>query len=817
MPRYPRTPLRGPAADRRIGFFGDFFGVLGSFLGQLGLAQVLAILAADRDVVSDAALSKLAAIGIALALAGRSRAGRRLAAALALGAASAFGLAERLDEASRHVPAAPLEATLEATVTRAAPLPGAVELDLAGVRAVGGEGPLPPRLRLRAPIEGVHDARTPPFASVLPGDRLRLRARLRPFEERANPGGRGRARDLARIGIATMAAPVHPDLVVRLPDGERIRPLAALHRFRARAGARLAAEGEGGELLRALALGDRGGLERPSIDAFRSLGLTHLLSVSGVHLALAGALFYRIARRALLRSRRSVDPRRPALLLAAGAAGGYALLAGWDVPVRRSLVMLIGLALSFAARRSVQRGAPLLGAAVLVLAFDPEALFDAGAQMSFGASAALVAGSSRASSGAGEPARWGRARRWLAEMLQAGAVANAATAPIAASAIGVLSPWALAANLAAIPWTELALLPCALVAALAAGLAPDARVSGLLLRASAAVAAASLEGLRRTAAALPDAWTASPGAAAVAAALLAALLLVRVRGTIRRCVGSLAITLALALAPPARIDPAPPRLVSLDVGQGDAAVVQGRSAALLIDGGPAVPGGRDLGESVVLPALRALGVRRLDLVVASHGDLDHRGGLPAVVRALPVGRVWLPFGGLRDPAFEALIEIARARGVAVEERGAGSAAAQLGDLRVTPLWPPPDEAASGGPGRRNDRSLTVRVDAAGRGLLFPGDIEAGAEARLVASGALLRADVLKLPHHGSRTSSSARLLDAVDGGVAIVSAPRWSRFGMPHPEVVARVAGDGYAVWWTGRDGAVLIGLDPRLWVRGWR
>jgi len=238
--------------------------------------------------------------------------------------------------------------------------------------------------------------------------------------------------------------------------------------------------------------------------------------------------------------------------------------------------------------------------------------------------------------------------------------------------------------------------------------------------------------------------------------------------------------------------------------------------ALLIDGGTAVPGGADLGESVVLPALRALGVRRLDLVVASHGDLDHRGGLPAVLRALPVAEVWLPPGGRKDPAFRELIAVAETRGVRLEERGAGSVSVQLGDLRVTPVWPPPDTAGGRSAGR-NDRSLTLRIEVAGHALLFPGDLEAGAESQLIASGASLRAEVLKLPHHGSRSSSSARFLEAVDGAVAVVSAPRFSRFGMPHPEVVARASADGYAVWWTGRDGAVLIGLDPRLWVRGWR
>ena len=261
----------------------------------------------------------------------------------------------------------------------------------------------------------------------------------------------------------------------------------------------------------------------------------------------------------------------------------------------------------------------------------------------------------------------------------------------------------------------------------------------------------------------------------------------------------------------------PKRPTLLDVGQGDAAVVQGRTAALLIDAGTAVPGGADLGESVVLPALRALGVGRLDLVVASHGDLDHRGGLPAVLRAWPVEELWLPAGGLADPAFEEAIAAARARGVRVEERGAGFAPVRLGDLRVAPVWPPPPDTAEGRGAGRNDRSLTVRVEIAGHALLFPGDLESGAESRLVASGAPLRSDVLKLPHHGSRSSSSPHFLEAVDGAVAVVSAPRFSRFGMPHPEVVARASADGYAVWWTGRDGAVLIGLDPLLWVRGWR
>src|SRR5262249_2411999 len=149
------------------------------------------------------------------------------------------------------------------------------------------------------------------------------------------------------------------------------------------------------------------------------------------------------------------------------------------------------------------------------------------------------------------------------------------------------------------------------------------------------------------------------------------------------------------------LEPPPPRAVFLDVGQGDAVLVQGRGASLLVDGGVALPEGFDAGERIVVPALGALGVGRLALVVASHGDLDHVGGLAAVLRARPVERLWLPPGGAADPGFARLLEAARERGVPVEERGAGDPPLTLADLRVETLWPPRRGAAAS----RNDASL----------------------------------------------------------------------------------------------------------------
>ncbi len=183
---------------------------------------------------------------------------------------------------------------------------------------------------------------------------------------------------------------------------------------------------------------------------------------------------------------------------------------------------------------------------------------------------------------------------------------------------------------------------------------------------------------------------------------------------------------------------------------------------------------------------------------------------------MPAERLWLPLGAVaripRSPRWS------QQRGslerAVLEEQGAGSAAQAFGDLRVEPLWPPRD-----GPGRFAQRSVarpprsTSRVARCCSRAIS----RRARRSQLVASGAPLHADLLKLSHHGSRTSSSRAFLDAVGGAVAVASAPRWSRFAMPHPEVVARAEEQGYAVWWTGRDGAVLVGLEPLLYVRGWR
>jgi competence protein ComEC len=714
----------------------------------------------------------------------------------------------RLDAALLHRPQEEITATLEGRVVSVTRFPGWFRLDLGDVRCVDpGRARVPRRIR-------VQGSRTPSgqpaLEQALPGDRLRVRLRLRAARERHNPGGKGGGRRLARAGIGAVGRPVHPALHARRVDGDGWRPLAPVHRLRLQAAERLRAHGRGGALLAALGLGERGGLSNPVRAAFADLGVAHLLAVSGLHLALVAGLCFAASRRLLVRVPQLAarcDVRLVALLTALVAAGAQALLAGWGVPVRRALVFLAASALAVARGRGGRRGQPLALAALGVLAFEPQALFEAGAQLSFAASAALILGARGAERSAQRPVL-----RSLDGLVRASATALLATAPLAALHLGVVAPFALVVNLLAVPWTGLVLLPLALLAALLTGLAPGLGEALLWVALPAAeLTLAAVEGLAAhglAPRAAPD--PSLPGWGAILAVALGAL---RMRRTLARAVGALVVVLLLWLAPAQRIEPLPPRLVLLDVGQGDAVVVQGERGTVLVDGGPALAGRFDLGRSVVAPALDALGIDVLDLVVASHADLDHRGGLPAILEAFPARRLWLPRGGRRESDFAPLLEVAHRVGAVVEERGAGDPPASFGDLRVTPLWPTPAES----PASRNDASLVVRVEAAGRSVLLAGDIGAGAERPLVAATSRLEAEVLLLPHHGSRTSSSAALLAAVQQPeVVLVSAPCGGRFGMPHAEVVERIRSMGVPLWWTGRDGAVLVGLGDRLVVRGW-
>ena len=791
-------------------------------LPLLAVAQAVGILAADRLGLS-AQVALL--LGIESLLAGlllaSGRRARVACASLVCFAAGAAGLASRLEEARRHRPAAAMDVDIEALVSATTASASHVSVDLrevAPVRALGP--PLPSRVR-------ISEERGSPAAAWLlgrsAGERVRVRARLRSPHGARNPGQTDDARRLARRGIGARGSLVDATLVARV--SERDAAGAAVRRRlgapRRRLLADLTRAGPRTGLLRALALGDRSGLAAEQLAAVRRLGLAHLLAVSGLHLAMTAALAFSFARRVQglwAAATPSADLRLRALLFAAGAATFYAALSGAGVPVRRALVFVWAVVAGVAWARRIPASHVLALAALGVLAWDPGCLFELGPQLSFAATAALLVARREPRAEHAEPWRsaprgWlrpleaGAPSRWLRDRLDPTCIALAVTAPIlalhglASGAAGLL------ANLVGIPWTALVLLPAALVATAAAcltGLAP----ADAVVDAAAWIAATSLEAAVALADWLPPlAQRAPPAGWAIGLAGLFAVACLASRRTLSRLSWSVCVLVWLGLAPASELHPLPPRWVVLDVGQGDASLVQGREASVLIDGGRASPSGLDLGRSVVLPALAALGIRHLDLVVASHGDADHAGGLAAVLGSVGVGELWLPAGAADDDRLAALCAHAAARGVPVREIGRGAPTRRFGDLEVEVLWPAADAAAGTG----NEASLALRIDLEGHRLLLVGDLGFRSEAHLLAESDELAADVLKVGHHGSAASSSPAFLAAVAPALAVVSASCGGRARLPDAGALARLRAAGAAVWWTGRDGAVIVRLDREV------
>jgi competence protein ComEC len=303
----------------------------------------------------------------------------------------------------------------------------------------------------------------------------------------------------------------------------------------------------------------------------------------------------------------------------------------------------------------------------------------------------------------------------------------------------------------------------------------------------------------------------------IALSTAACVLLLARRASIRCSAGILGVIAALMLEWQLRRVEQPEgslRATFLDVGQGDATLIDlPNGQSMLIDAGGNPQGGADPGERVLVPLLRARRRAHIDLVVLTHPHPDHFGGLSAVLENVKVGEFWDSGQSAAEADFSAtsrqalaLVHKARAGGARVlyppqlcgRPRNFGAA-------RVEVLWPCPDIDAGFDP---NDNSLVLRVSYGKRALLFTGDIEAHAESELLASGARLRADVLKVPHHGSRTSSSSALLAAIAPSLAVISAGAVNPFGHPHSEVVARLRMQIRRVIDLGQHGGSVLTID---------
>ncbi|ABS26700.1 DNA internalization-related competence protein ComEC/Rec2 [Anaeromyxobacter sp. Fw109-5] len=658
------------------------------------------------------------------------------------------------------------------------------------------------RFRLRSAAGGAVEVLAPraPWPLGL-GDEVLLRATLRQPPGARNPGGRDVRARLAASGIAHQALATTPAV--------RMRPARApswLERGRERlAEAARALPAREAGVVRAIGAGDRGGLDPETSASFARSGLAHVLAVSGMHLVLVAFGLERFLRALLLRvdalaSR--ADPRRVAAAVAVPATLVYAVATGAGPPVLRAAVAAAVVLAGTALDREPDAANTLALAALVLLAADPGGALDVSLQLSFAAVGGLVAWAGpirRALPLARPPPRSWRAR--ILEPLVAGACASGAAslaaAPVLAFHFRQLPTLGLLANVAAVPIGS-ALTIAATLAAVAAAAAP---ALGAALLVAARPLASALLAVSDAAAAprLATIGVGTPGLAGVAGFYVAAVLATRARRGLRRLAWAAA---AACLVAPAhlRATAASARggleILFISVGQGDAALLRlPDGSAVLVDAGGAPDGGADPGARDVVPLLRDLGVRRLAAAFLSHAHPDHVLGLAAVAEAFPIDVVFsngAPGEGEAARVLAPLSPIALAPGDGWARAGVRFDA--LGGVRD-------------GLGE-NDASLVLRVSYGDTALLFTGDVEAPGEAAAVARGGL-DADVVKVPHHGSRTSSSEAFTRAVHPGLAIVSVGRDNRFGFPHAEAVTRWQSAGATVLRTD-EGAIRLLSDGR-------
>jgi competence protein ComEC len=459
-------------------------------------------------------------------------------------------------------------------------------------------------------------------------------------------------------------------------------------------------------------------------------------------------------------------------------------------------------------------------AALVLLVQSPLALIDVSFQLSFASVIALGLFAQRfapaaAPKGAG---RGRRAVRWLVRCLAISCIASSSTMPLVAHHFGEVTPAAPLGNLVLVPLVELAVLPCGLLGALLALIHPLLGAAPLSLAGWASRAALfGADGFRRLA---PVILVRYPNLLE-SAALVAGVGLVLYglsRGTRGRRRWLFGAVLAGLLATGSLLARDWRRKAStemcvtfIDVGQGDSALVEGpRGFVMLVDGGGRYDDSFDTGARVVEPLLRTRGIGHIDLVVLSHPHPDHLNGLLRVLERFSVGTLWTSGDDGRNPRYVELLALAHHHGVATptpapfEENG----------MRVETLGPWLGDAVGPPPGLdANNASLVVRLEYAGHAVLFTGDIGIDGEAELVArgeSGLHLASDVIKVPHHGSRTSSSDELLAAVRPRLAVVSVGKFNTFGLPKPATLARYADRGVPMRRTDQEGAISVAVDAR-------
>lgn len=647
------------------------------------------------------------------------------------------------------------------------------------------------------------------------GTRLRVVGKLRRSRTFANPGAWDQAAAQRRQGIrATVFLWDERPLTELAPSTDDVdRTRDALTDWIAR---RTTEPARG--YLTAVLLGATRSLDAETRASLTRTGLAHVVSVSGFHVAVAAGAFVVSLRWLLLRLgplALRIDVRSVAATAGLAPVAAYAAIAGGTVPATRSFLTYGILVLVVLGRRPPDGFRALALVALLIACGTPDVAADVSFELSFVAVTGLLALSIHMRRQRDERPL-GRARvAWWRTLVvvpvTTALVASTATAPLTAWHFQQVSLIAPLANLLTLPLLGPATLVPGLAALPLVALAP--RVADLLLSVANTAASVGLA-LAARLAAIPGAAVPTPMPNLVEVTLAygwLGCLWWRLRRPADRRRRRLVTAFLLSLTAAdlgywiwERGFNSDLRVTFLSVGQGDAAVVElPRGAVMVIDGG-GLPGDFDPGERVIAPFLRSRKILRVDVLVLSHPQLDHFGGLAYLAEHFAPAELWSNGTRSASAAFARLdtaLAAAGVRRVALRH----DVARRLGDVQAQILHPTTLDGLG-----VNDASLVLRLVYGATSFLFTGDIQHAAEAEMLHGGRVPASDVLKVAHHGSATSSTGSWLAAVRPRIAVVSSGEGNRFGFPAPAVVRRLHAVGARVWNTAEHGAIRVASDGR-------
>ncbi|MBZ0221063.1 MAG: DNA internalization-related competence protein ComEC/Rec2 [Candidatus Methylomirabilis sp.] len=656
-------------------------------------------------------------------------------------------------------------------------------------------------------------------ADLKPGDRVRTFAMLGGPSNFGNPGEFDYKRWLGRRGVFVTGFVKSErliEIIEKSPDG----PLD-VHRIRDRIGKFIESSGlKYSEALKALIISSRGGIEKELKDAFASTGTAHILSISGLHVGMVAAFCYGLFLLLMKRSEAlllAVPAAKAAFALSAAPVIFYGMLAGFPIPTQRAVIMVLAFILSFALGRGKDYLNTLALAAIIVMALAPYSVWDASFQLSFAAMAFIIILVPKMKSylkddqdkvrPGGEETYKMRSLAFLKKrvvpLILVTIAAGIGTSPILAWHFNRVSIVGLAANFVVVPLSGI-VVPSLLVSAV---LLPFSEALAFIPLKIADLVFSIIAGAARIFSSIPYAssWVAPPPLHEIA--IFYALIICAVRLEWRRArLPVIALALLLIASYGARGifykgNPGKLTVTFLSVGQGDASFIEfPDGATMLVDGGGLNNPDFDTGERIIAPFLRSKGIKKIDYMLLSHAQQDHMGGLPFIAENFRVGEFWWNGHGDLGRLGTALKE----RGARVRVVNDSTPEKTIDGATVRLLHP--TEGTEGLD--LNEASVVMKVTYGKDSFLFTGDI--GKNEALL-SGPALASTVLKVPHHGSRSSSGAAFLAAVSPEIAVISTARLNAFGFPHREALERYSALGVRVMRTDSGGAVVVSTDGKV------